>query len=68
MIKRLKFQKNSKLRTICRNSFKWSSIESIEIPSSIVEFKEGWCYGIKKLKDIKDIKNSDENNKFIEKS
>lgn len=68
VIKRLKFQKNSELRTICRNAFKWSSIESIEIPSNIVEFKKGWCYGISKLKDIKVIKNGDENIKFIEKS
>lgn len=43
---------NSQLKTIGRNAFNLALIESLKIPSKLVELKEGWCMGLKKLNRI----------------
>ena len=37
---------DSKLQMIDKYAFSWSAIESIKIPSKLVELKEGWCHQI----------------------
>lgn len=43
------FEPNSELRTIEKDAFYCSFIESIKIPASVVELKDGWCCETKKL-------------------
>ena len=37
------FAVDSEVRTIERNAFEYNNIQSITIPSSLVELKKGWC-------------------------
>ncbi|KAK8838471.1 beta-1,3-glucan linked protein [Tritrichomonas musculus] len=48
-IKSIKF---SELFTIDGYCFSWSNLTSLTIPSSVGEFKEGWCCGTESLVDI----------------
>ena len=52
-LKTLEFSSDSNLLTIEEDSFINSSIESITIPSSLIELKEKWCYGANKLNNIR---------------
>lgn len=60
---------NTKLQTIGQFSFRSSPIESIEIPSNIMQLKEGWCCGAVNLKEVKIVQKEVQNiifyNKFI---
>ena len=44
---------NSKLRIIDKYAFYNSSIESLTIPASITDLKDGWCCSTQKLNEIK---------------
>ena len=48
-IRSIKFALDSELQTIKNRAFDGSSIESIFIPSSAIDLKEGWCINAKKL-------------------
>lgn len=48
----MEFESDSKLNTIDKEAFAFSSISFLSIPSSVVEFKEGWCAGTQKLKKV----------------
>lgn len=54
-LKKIEFEKDSKIEIIESNAFKNSSIESISIPSSIKEFKDDWCCMTSCLKNIEII-------------
>lgn len=51
-VKSIQFADNSKLQIIEKEAFLNSSIESITIPSHVVELKDGWCRYTSKLKEI----------------
>ena len=50
-IERIEFQSDSKLQII-EDAFNSTNIESFSIPSNLIEFKDGWCFGLTKLKEI----------------
>ncbi|KAK8844354.1 hypothetical protein M9Y10_024568 [Tritrichomonas musculus] len=52
---------DSELQTIEENTFTYSTIESLTVPSSIVEFKQGWCRDTPKLKKVAVISNNVQN-------
>ena len=60
-MKSISFSKSSKIQSIRKNVFSCSSLESIEIPSSVKEFEEGWC---KSLENLNQISISSENRNF----
>lgn len=47
-IKSIEFPNNSKLKSIDFSAFYSTQLESIELPSSMLELKEGWCNETKK--------------------
>ena len=49
---KIEIQSNSKLEAIESDAFATSSIESISIPSSLVDLQDGWCNDTPKLKEI----------------
>ena len=51
-IKSIQFPPDSELKTFSINSFSNSQIESLSIPSSLIELEEGWCYNMPELKKI----------------
>ncbi|KAK8840508.1 hypothetical protein M9Y10_030716 [Tritrichomonas musculus] len=60
----------SELKTIESNAFFNCSVESISIPSSVEELKDGWCCGMRNLKEISITESDTKNiiyydNKFI---
>ena len=58
-IKTIQFPSDSELQTIEENAFEYSSIESIFIPASVIDLKEGWCNNMGKLTNIEvDPRNS----------
>lgn len=50
-IERIEIQSDSKLQII-EDAFNSTNIESLSIPSNLIEFKDGWCFGLTKLKKI----------------
>ncbi|KAK8896121.1 hypothetical protein M9Y10_014014 [Tritrichomonas musculus] len=48
-IKSINFQFDSRLQTIEKNAFAFSSLESLSIPSKVKELNYGWCRGTSKL-------------------
>ena len=52
-LKSIQFAPDSQIKTIESDAFNYSSIESIEIPSSIEKLEEGWCDGVIFLNQIK---------------
>ncbi|KAK8835895.1 hypothetical protein M9Y10_040273 [Tritrichomonas musculus] len=50
-IERIEIQSDSKLQII-EDAFNSTKIESFSIPSNLIEFKDGWCFGLTKLKKI----------------
>ena len=60
----IKLSPNSELHTICSYAFSASSVEKIELPSSIQTLKKNWCSG-SDLDSVKIIKNGDENIKIM---
>lgn len=42
-IKSIRFSKESRIKKIEKYSFSLSTIESLEIPQSLIELEEGWC-------------------------
>lgn len=51
-IKNVSFHENSELQIIEKDAFCGSKIERLEIPSGVVELKEGWCNKTKYLNDL----------------
>lgn len=51
-LKDIQLSNNSELKIIKNNAFSYSSIESIIIPPSLIEFKEKWCFRTSKLTNI----------------
>lgn len=60
-IKSIQFPIDSELQSIEEFSFAGSSLESITIPSSVVELKDGWCIGTYKLTDVTIIPSNEQN-------
>ena len=52
-LKSIRFSENSDIQIINNSAFFNSAIESLTIPSSLVDLREGWCSGTSKLKTIK---------------
>lgn len=51
-VKSVQFTEDSEIKSFEDDSFSDSSIESIMIPSSLVELQKGWCYSTSKLTKI----------------
>ena len=51
-LQRIEFANDSKLQTIESLAFASSTIESITIPSQLVELKEGWCQNATNLTNV----------------
>lgn len=51
-LKSIEFAQNSKLKIIGKEAFSDTSIESISIPSNLIELREGWCKLTLKLTKI----------------
>lgn len=51
-LRSIEFSEESKLQTIKKSAFNNSTIESISIPSSVIELERGWCYKIQKLNNF----------------
>lgn len=51
-IQSISFPKNSEIKKFEKNAFFNSTIESIMIPSSLIELEDGWCYLMEDLKRI----------------
>ena len=51
-IKSFSFENNSRVTTIQKDAFAYSTIESLNIPSSIINLPKGWCRSIVGLKRI----------------
>ena len=51
-IKSFSFENNSRVTTIQKDAFAYSTIESLNIPSSIINLQKGWCRSIVGLKRI----------------
>lgn len=51
-IKSIKFDSNSKVKSIEEKAFYLSSIEELSIPSSLIDLKKGWCLSTPKLYTI----------------
>lgn len=70
-LKKVEISNNSELKVIKVNAFYKTGIESISLPSSIIEFKDGWSFQIRYLKDIRIFPNNNVfnikylNNSFI---
>lgn len=67
---KVEIEDNSNLKVIEKDAFLASSIESLSIPSNIIELKNEWCNGTYYLNDVKVIPNGEENiidfnNEFI---
>ena len=52
-VKSIQFKNDSEIRSFEKNAFYGSLIESITIPSKVIELKEGWCSDTPKLISIK---------------
>lgn len=48
----IEFDENSSVTTIYENSFDNSCVKCLNIPSSLIELKEGWCCGMHHLEKI----------------
>lgn len=70
-VRSIQFPPDSEIQSIERNAFYFSLIESITIPASLTELREGWCAGTPKLKRVivdpsnQRYKNCEENEKLI---
>ncbi|KAK8836781.1 hypothetical protein M9Y10_037303 [Tritrichomonas musculus] len=70
-VRSIQFPPDSEIQSIERNAFYFSLIESITIPASLTELREGWCAGTPKLKRVtvdpnnQRYKNCEENDKLI---
>lgn len=49
---KIEIPKNSELQTIENNAFSFSSLQSLTIPSKLIDLKEGLCDGISYLNKI----------------
>ena len=61
-LKTIKFNEDSKLKTISKCAFYQTKIESLSLPSSIENLEEGWCINSDNLNQISV---SEKNEKFI---
>lgn len=52
-LKHFEATEDSKLKIIEKDAFCCSNIESLYLPSSLIELKEGWCHSIHDLKSVK---------------
>lgn len=51
-IKKIEFEPNSSLETICANAFFYSTIEEIELPSKVYRLMDCWCASTRNLKRL----------------
>ena len=58
-IKSIQFPSNSKIQTIEKESFAYSTLEKINIPSSLSNLEEGWCKSTSKLTKITIMPNNE---------
>ena len=52
-VKFIQFSDDSEIQTIEKEAFKLCRIESITIPSSLINLTEGWCVGALELSNVK---------------
>lgn len=51
-VESIQFSNDSEIRTFERGCFFFASFESLQIPSTVIDLKEGWCDGIRKPSNI----------------